>query len=81
MYSCLFQCRANLTWNQNVREKIKEEVQLDKENTYSVGHIESMLFSLSFNLTSLAKFVSAAVKRYFESRKRLYRSKRLPEAA
>ena len=72
MYLCLSLFRATSSWNVEVKGKIKEEIDLtDKENRYAKSDIESKLQVLIVGVIRL--FVSAAIKRYFESRKRLHR--------
>ena len=43
-------CRSNSTWNQKVKNQIKDGFKLDKENNFPVGQIDSEYFAFSFYL-------------------------------
>ena len=66
--------RATSLWNTKVKAKLKEEITLvDKENGYAKFDIESKVPGTDCLCINMKLFVSAAIKRYFESRKRLHR--------
>ena len=66
--------RANSSWNNSVRKKLKDEIRLERDNQFEISHIESELPNNYCDQLLVSCLVGvAAIKRYFESRKRMHR--------
>ena len=66
--------RANSQKNLSVRARIKQEIVIaDKHNKFDSLDVESEIFILFFCIINCNMNFAAAIKRYFESRRRLHR--------